>query len=312
MPHDWRDLYPFESHFLPIDGVRMHYVDTGGTGAGGAALPDHPEVLLLVHGNPTWSFYWRALITAWQTTRRVIAVDHLGCGLSDKPAGAVYRLKDRIAHLLTLIEQLDLTHITLIAHDWGGPIGLGAALAAADRFDRFVLLNTGAFPPPAIPWRIRCLRTPIVGRWAVQGLNLFARGALRMTTVRKRPLPPQVRAGYLAPYDSWDHRGAIYEFVADIPHRPGHPTYRALADIEAGLGRLADRPCQLIWGMRDWCFRPDCLDRLVESFPNARVQRIEQAGHWVVEDAPEQVTTTVECFLESFPTPSRNTEVPGR
>jgi len=294
VPANWRRLYPFESRFLPIADARMHYIDTRRDGDGDG---DREEVLLLVHGNPTWSFHWRALITAWRGSRRVVAIDHLGCGLSDKPAGATYRLADRIEHLVALVEQLNLTHITLVAHDWGGAIGLGAALAVPDRFDRFVLLNTGAFPPRRIPWRIRVLRTPLVGRLAVQGLNLFSRAALRMTTAGRCPLPPDVRAGYLAPYDTWAHRRAVYQFVADIPLGPAHPSHRKLAEIEAGLPRLANRPCQLIWGMRDWCFRPNCLERFRELLPNARVERIDEAGHWVVEDATERVIATVDRFL---------------
>ncbi|MFV2065965.1 MAG: alpha/beta fold hydrolase [Pirellulales bacterium] len=292
MPTNWRRLYPFESHFLRVADARMHYIDTQHDGS-----EDNGEILLLVHGNPTWSFHWRALISAWRGSRRVVAADHLGCGLSDKPAGTTYRLADRIEHLVELIRQLDLTHVTLVAHDWGGAIGLGAALAVPDRFDRFVLLNTGAFPPRGFPWRIRILRTPIVGRLAVQGLNLFSQAALRMTTVTQRPLPPDVCAGYLAPYDSWPHRSAVYQFVADIPQGPAHPSYRKLAEIEARLPRFANRPCQLIWGMQDWCFRPDSLERFRELFPDARVERIEEAGHWVVEDATERVIATVDRFL---------------
>jgi len=130
------DEYPFDSHWLDLDGVRMHYVDEG---------PRDAETILCVHGNPTWSFIWRHLIADQSRERRVIAVDHIGCGLSDKPQDYPYRLEQHIANLRRLVETLDLRNVTLVGHDWGGCIGMGAAGEIPDRFSRFVLLNTGAF-----------------------------------------------------------------------------------------------------------------------------------------------------------------------
>ena len=292
---EWRSLYPFASHYLSIGGHRVHYLDEG------PASGDVAETLLMVHGNPTWSFHWRELIGAWRDRYRLVAPDHLGCGLSDKPRHGPYRLADHVDNLVQLVEKLDLHNVTLVAHDWGGAIGLGTALALPKRFARFVLLNTGAFPPWFIPWRIRVCRTPLLGRLAVQGLNLFVRAALRMTMVHRDRLTPAVRAGYLAPYDSWGHRLAIYNFVQDIPLSPGHPTHATLANIEAGLPELADRPFQLIWGMQDWCFTPACLEKFVELLPEAEVHRLDDAAHWVVEDAPATVIDLVEKFLQASP-----------
>jgi haloalkane dehalogenase len=285
----WRALYPFESHSLAIGGHRYHYVDEG-----------RGEPLLFVHGNPTWSFHWRELIQAWRPARRAIAPDHLGCGLSDKPRDWPYRLADHIDNLVALVRELDLRDVTLLAHDWGGAIGLGAALAEPERFRRFVLFNTGAYRPWFIPWRIRACRTPILGKLGLQGLNLFGRAALRMTMSRRR-LAPAERAGYLAPYSNWSNRLAIYRFVQDIPLAPGHPSDAKLAEIEAGLPTLADRPFQFVWGMRDWCFTPACLDKFLEIFPAASVHRVADAGHWVVEDAREEIVPVVERFFERNP-----------
>ncbi|MCE9546256.1 MAG: alpha/beta fold hydrolase [Planctomycetia bacterium] len=299
---NWRNLYPFRSHELTLDGLRYHYLDEpedrstlAGNPAGTAAAPGGP--LLLVHGNPTWSFYWRNLVLAWRDRWRVVVPDHIGCGLSDKPAEYNYTLAQHARNLLRLVESLDLKNITLVAHDWGGAIGLSAALAASDRFARIVLMNTGAFPPPFFPWRIRVCRTPILGPAAVRGLNLFARAALWMASAHPERLTPAVRAGLLAPYDNWAHRVAIQRFVDDIPQSPRHPTWRVLADLEAGLPRLADRPVQLIWGMRDWCFRPECLTRFEQIFPAAEVHRFDDAGHYVVEDAHERIGPLVAEFI---------------
>lgn len=290
MAADWRSLYPFTSQFLPWDGPRYHYLDEG------SGLP-----LLMVHGNPTWSFYWRNLVLGLRERYRAVVPDHIGCGLSDKPADYPYRLTQHVANLVRLIEHLDLRSLTLLAHDWGGPIGLGAALQVPQRVARVILFNTGAYPPPYVPLRIRLCRTPVVGPWAIRRWNLFARAALTMAVCRRERMTPAVRAGLLAPYDSWEHRVAIHRFVADIPLTRRHPTWQALAEIEAGLPTLADRPVALIWGMRDWCFRPACLERFVRVFPQAEIHRLDDAGHYVIEDAYERILPLVGQFLEQHP-----------
>lgn len=288
-PH-WQSLYPFASRDIDLDGHRYHYVDEGSG-----------DVLLLVHGNPTWSFYWRELIRALSPKCRVVAVDHLGCGLSDKPPGYPYRLSQHADNLAQFVERLGLADVTLVGHDWGGPIGLGAALADPRRYRRFVMFNTAAFRSRRMPWRIRMCRLPILGRLLVQGLNGFARAALRMAVCRRERMTAAVRAGMLAPYDSWAHREAIYRFVADIPTSPRHPSYATLAGIEQGLSQLADCPWLLVWGLRDWCFTPHFLERFLTFVPQAEVHRLPKAGHWVVEDAHEQIAPIVERFLKKHP-----------
>ncbi|MFO0819223.1 MAG: alpha/beta fold hydrolase [Pirellulales bacterium] len=285
MADDWRSLYPFASHFLPLAGGRLHYVDEG------SGSP-----VLMVHGNPTWSFYYRELIQAARRDHRAIAVDHLGCGLSDKPQQYAYTLANHTANLVRLIEQLDLSDITLVVHDWGGAIGLGAAAARPERFGRLLILNTGAFPPPYVPHRIRACRLPVAGRIALRGLNLFARAAVTMATEQRGGLAPAVRAGLLAPYDSWANRVAVWGFVRDIPLTRRHPTWQTLADLEASLPRLAHLPVHMVWGMKDWCFTEVCLNRLLTAFPNAQVDRIKDAGHYVMEDARDAVVASFQRF----------------
>jgi haloalkane dehalogenase len=285
-PTHWRHLYPFTSHFLPLDGWRYHYLDEGSG-----------DVFLMVHGNPTWSFYWRNLILGLGGQHRAVAPDHLGCGLSDKPADYPYSLRQHTFNLVRLIDHLALDRITLVGHDWGGAIGLGAALERPERFVRLVLLNTGAFPPPYVPRRIAVCRTPLLGRYALQGANLFARMALRWAVSQPQRLTPAVRAGVLAPYDRWSNRVGIYRFVRDIPLTRRHPTYADLCQLERRLPTLGSRPVQLIWGMQDWCFTAVCLERLMRIFPEAEVHRIEDAGHWVVEDAHERIVPLLETFV---------------
>ena len=307
----WRPLFPFSSHWLEVANEQLHYIDEGPAadevpwsrqerdGAQVAAAPLGPEQhlpLLFVHGNPTWSFHWRELVRHFRAKYRCLALDHLGCGLSAKPS-ASYCLQERCDHLLNFIERLDLTRITLVAQDWGGAIGLAAAIEQPARFARIVLMNTGAFPPPHFPWRIRVCRTPWIGRLAVQGANLFCRAALRMTLARTRRLPHDVSLGYLAPYADWTSRRAIYDFIADIPANPKHPTWQTLADIDARLSTLDQMPSLLVWGMRDWCFTPACLRRFTEVWPRAQVRELADGGHWVVEDASAETIATMSAFL---------------
>lgn len=294
---DWQSLYPFQPHYLSVAGHRYHYIDEG-----------NGPPILLVHGNPTWSFLWRNLVLALRNQYRTIAVDHLGCGLSDKPAEDTYTIVHHTSRLVTLLRQLDLRDVCLVVHDWGGAIGLGAALAEPARVSRLILFNTGAFPPPYFPWRIRVCRTPILGRVAVQGVNAFARAALTMAMEEPSRLSRAERAGMIAPYNSWRHRRAIYEFVADIPAGPAHPTWSVLARLENELPQLAHLPCRIVWGMRDWCFRPECLDRIAAILPRAEITRIAHAGHWVMEDARDEVIAHVREFLaQSNPVAARQT-----
>ena len=254
----------------------------------------------MVHGNPTWSFYWRRLIGSLSAQRRTIAIDHLGCGLSDKPKDYHYCLQNHVDNLCRLIDELDLKNVSLMAHDWGGAIGMGALLARKDRFKKIILFNTAAFPPPFIPFRIRVCRWPLVGKFGVQGFNMFARAATFMATERKGGLPKNVADGLLAPYNNWANRVAIYNFVKDIPLTRRHPTWEFLERIESGLDGVADWPILMMWGMKDWCFRPECLERLNMHWPSAEVHRIVDAGHYVIEDAAEQVEQTVRQFLNRY------------
>lgn len=283
---------------MPLEGAassnnapRMHYVDQG-QGQGQATV-------LCVHGNPTWSFYYRSIAQQQSHRARVIAVDHIGCGLSDKPQQYPYTLNQHIANLQRLIVELDLRNITLVVHDWGGAIGLGTALEVADRVKGLVILNTGAFPPPFIPLRIAACRIPVLGVLGMRGFNLFARAALHMTLHRLPRLDRDVAAGLIAPYDNWANRVAIANFVADIPTRESQPTWQRLKQIEENLPTLNDRAIEMVWGMRDWCFTPECLTRLEQLLPAAHVTRLEDVGHYVMEEASAEVNQAVARCLEA-------------
>lgn len=281
----FRDEYPFDSHWIEVGGHVMHYIDEG-TG----------PVLLMVHGNPTWSFAWRHLIKELSRDYRVIAVDHIGCGFSAKPQEDVYSLDDHISRLVALIECLNLSDITLFAHDWGGGIGMGAAGRLGDRFRRFVLMNTAAFRSQRIPLRIAACRIPLLGTLGMQGLNLFSVAALKMAS--ERPLSAAARRGLVAPYNSWPNRRAVREFVHDIPLKPSHRSYATLKAVEDGLAQFRSSPMLLIWGMKDWCFSPHFYEEFCQRFPDAIRHPITDAGHYVFEDATEELLQASRRFLQ--------------
>ena len=224
-------------------------------------------------------------------------MDHVGCGLSDKPQQYDYCLAQHTKNLIQLIETLDLSNLTLVVHDWGGAIGLGAAVRCPNRFRKIVILNTAAFPPPYIPKRIAACRIPLIGSWMIRYGNAFARAAILMAIDRLPRLSPAAREGLLAPYDTAKHRIAIDRFVQDIPLSPNHPTWSVLEKLEQDLANLRQLPIHFIWGMRDWCFRPECMERLQVAFPNATRLELQDVGHYVMEEASVEVVTELKRFV---------------
>ncbi|MBN1878043.1 MAG: alpha/beta fold hydrolase [Anaerolineae bacterium] len=286
---DFTDLYPFRSYWLDLDNARLHYVDEG---------PRDAPPVVMVHGNPTWSFYYRTLIPGISQMFRVIVPDHIGCGLSDKPQDYSYTLEQHIQNLEYLIAHLDLKDVTLVLHDWGGGIGMGYATRHPANVARFVIFNTSAFFVPAIPWSLMLARSPMLGEILLRGFNVFARGALLWGTAQHARFTPVVRAGYLAPYDNWFNRIAIYRFVQDIPANSYHPTRHTVNEIDKRLILFRDHPMLIIWGARDFVFTvKDFLRGWQERFPQAEVHILEDAGHFVVEDAHERILPLMQTFL---------------
>ena len=284
---NWRSEYPFESHHLDVgDGVRMHYLDEG---------PRSDEAVVMLHGNPTWSFYYRNVVQALRGRMRCIVPDHVGMGLSDKPSNYPYQLARRIGDVQKLIAHLGLKRIHLIVHDWGGAIGMGVATRAADATGKIVLLNTAAVPDMHIPRRIAVCRWPFLGALLVRGLNGFAGPAVTMAVTK--PMAPAVRAGYLAPYRSWSSRVAVHQFVRDIPMETEHPSRAMLQQIGTDLAWLRAKPILIGWGGRDFCFNDHFLERWKNVCAHAEVEYYADAGHLVLEDAGERLIPRIAEFL---------------
>jgi len=329
---DWlRRLYPFSPQsFVTPQGATMSFVDAG-PGAGrisvferplkptgetpvprgmgvsplspgtrslknGDAPPRADEAVVMLHGNPTWSFFYREVIQKLAPRVRCVAPDHIGMGLSDKPQDYAYTLASRIADIEALVASLKLRRVHLVVHDWGGAIGLGWAVKHPELVGRIVVLNTAAFRSPHIPARIALCKVWGLGTVLVRGLNGFAWPATWMA-MNQRKLSSEEKRGYLYPYRTWADRVAVNAFVKDIPMGVKHPSFPTLAGIEAGLPRLSEKPMKIIWGGADFCFNGQFLNRWRELFPKAGVVDLPNAGHYVLEDAKPEAREQVSGFL---------------
>jgi haloalkane dehalogenase len=277
--------YPFTPKRVTVEGgYRISCVDEG-----------QGRAIVFVHGNPTWSYLYRNLITSLNGSHRCIAPDHLGCGLSDKPQEYPYRLINHIDNLEQVLDQLEVESCILVMHDWGGAIGMGWAGRHPDRVDGLVVMNTAAFRSKLIPWRIAVCGWPLVGPLLVRGMNAFAGAAIHMAVARK--MDSEVAAGFLYPYDSWANRVAVLRFVQDIPLRENHPSWPELVRVEKGLERLQGKPMLLCWGGRDFCFHDAFYTEWQRRFPWAECHYYPDAGHYLMEDAFDAVRENIERFL---------------
>jgi len=294
-------LYPFESHWLDIGGHRLHFLDEG---------PRDAPVVLMVHGNPTWSFYYRNLVLALRDRYRCIVPDHIGCGLSDKPGDAQYSytLAQRISDLGALMDHVKSDKpVHMIVHDWGGMIGFGWAVERPAQIASMVIANTAAFPLPSekkLPAALWLVRNTKLGALLVQGLNAFS--GLAAHVAFKKPVTAEVRKGYTGPYDNWDNRIATLRFVQDIPLGPDDPAFQIVQATEARLPDFADKPCLLAWGEKDFVFDLHFLNKWKRIFPNAEVLSYPDCGHYIFEDAGQPLTQAVSDFLD------KNEHGPGR
>ena len=291
----FRELYPFESKFFQTRGMKMHYIDEG-----------QGSPVVCVHGNPSWSFYYREVVKAFRETNRCIVPDHIGCGLSDKPGDDTYdfRYKSRVDDLEALLEELDVKKdITLVVHDWGGAIGLGYAVRHPERIKRIVLLNTAAFFKPegkTMPWQLWLARNTPLGSLLVRGFNAFAYGATKNCVVRK-PMAPLVQLAFRAPYNSWHNRIATLRFVQDIPLEPEDPSYGPIEETVAGLVNFKETPTLVCWGEKDYVFDHHFLKQWKVYLPNAEYHTFADVGHYTLEDASEEVIALMKEFFEKHP-----------
>jgi haloalkane dehalogenase len=291
------DSYPFTSRFVEIEGVKMHYVDEG-----------EGEVILMLHGNPTWSYLYRHIIKALATKFRCVAPDLIGFGLSEKPSDADYCMRAHIRRLAAFIEALELRQLTLVMQDWGGIIGLGHAVEDKGNVKRLVILNTAGFLPrgrkalavmltSGLPV-LSLLKVPLLGELAVLHFNLFVRWGIPLGVHNRKRLTKEVMEGYLLPFPDYASRRAVLRSPRQIPMTPLSPTWHLLRTIERGLDGW-HVPAQIIWGMKDPIFTPWFIRRFEELLPNHRPTiRIQNASHFLQEDNPEPIIRGIGRFMQ--------------
>jgi cis-3-alkyl-4-acyloxetan-2-one decarboxylase len=279
--------FPYEARYVQAGDVRLHYVDEG---------PRDAPPLLMLHGNPTWSYMYRHPIELLSARgHRCVAFDHMGFGRSDKPAEPRrYVLANHVANAIALIDELDLRDITLVLHDWGGPIGLGAALERRERVRALVVMNTWAWELPSfLPGFLRQFRTDGLGEILALAGNLAVESI--PGGMANRDVDPVMMDAYRAPFpDYWSRLGTL-AFVRDVPLTENDPSAALMGQIHEALPGL-ELPLQVIWGMRDRVFVSAFADQWLELFPGARTAELD-AAHYLVEDRPDEVAEIIGEFV---------------
>ena len=294
LPQSLKEIFPFSSHYLTLpDGEWMHYIDEGSG-----------PLLVLVHGNPTWSFLFRHLIAYFRRTHRVIAMDHVGMGLSSRPRKYSYNLRQHSRNLKTLLSFIgvgnEIKTFSMLVHDWGCPIGLGAAMdlsASQDLslIEQLFITNSASFRSKNIPSRINLLKGRL-GSFAITRMNLFAKMALFMAPAKR--LHPKIKEALLFPYQTPRDRIGIDHFVQDIPLTTDDESYSSLKRIEDKLKTLKTTPA-IIWGMKDFCFDKTFLDTWIKIYPEAKVFELHEASHYLFEDAAKEIIESMLQIINS-------------
>ncbi|MHB1308607.1 MAG: alpha/beta fold hydrolase [Limisphaerales bacterium] len=292
-----QDLYPFAGSRLDLDGLSLHYLDEGSG-----------EPVIMLHGNPTWSFFYRNLVLGLRGQYRAIVPDHMGCGLSDKPGDERYEysLARRVEDLESLLAHLRIEgRVTLVLHDWGGMIGMAWAARHPERVARLVLLNTAAFHLPStrrLPPSLWMCRNTKLDDFLIRRSGLFCRLVTRWGCFR--PLPDRVRDGYLSPHNSGERRLAHLRFVQDIPLQPGDRSYARVSEVQERLPSFRQTPTLILWGEKDFVFDRHFLAVWQQTLPEAEIHRFPNAGHLVLEDAGDEILPLIRQFLARHPVES--------
>jgi haloalkane dehalogenase len=282
---DWLDQkeYPFAPRSFAIEGQVMHYLDEG-----------QGEAVVMVHGTPEWSFAYRKLIKDLRQQYRVIAPDNLGFGLSDKPSHLSYAPEQQAARLEQFINHLRLPSFTLVVHDFGGPIGLAYALNYPERIKRLVIMNTFMWSVKDEPFygNFSRLMHTVLGRWLYLDLNVSPRLILKMVYADKTKLTPALHQHYLKVFPDHESRHALLAYARSFTD-----SSRWFNSLWQARERIKETPALILWGMKDTAFREKELKRLESVFTHATTVRLEQVGHFVQDEAGEEILPIIKDFL---------------
>jgi cis-3-alkyl-4-acyloxetan-2-one decarboxylase len=285
--------FPFAPHYYSHHGSEMHYVDEGSG-----------EPIVMVHGDPTWGYLYRNFIPSLAQHYRCVVPDQIGMGKSAIPQDrSQYRLEQHRANLESLLLHLDVHDITLVLHDWGGPVGLGFATRHPERIKRLVLMNTWAFAPwPAgpLPRMLEIIRSARGEAFVLQK-NGYLEPALTGTTFHRELLTQIIMEAYRAPFPTPESRLAMLCWSRDIPVQESDVSYAEMKRIERGLTQFSETPVLLVWGMQDPVLPAAVLRHWQQLYPHATTHELEDASHFLQEDAPERIVQQIEAFLEANP-----------
>ncbi|MEW8437139.1 MAG: alpha/beta fold hydrolase [Candidatus Thiodiazotropha taylori] len=269
-------LFPYQPHYLNTkNGARIHYIDEG-----------QGPVLLLLHGNPTWSFLYRNIITELKGEFRLIAPDYPGFGLSTAPEGYGFTAAEQAQTISELVQQLDLLNVTVMVQDWGGPIGFNVALNNPERIKGFVIGNTWAWPLERTGHKVF---STLMGGWPGQFSEWCCNGIVRFFMAKGvvTGLSDEELAIYLAPF-AGQSRSQVHIFPAQL-----WDAQAFLGKVYQNLPSLSDRPALLVWGTQDFAFQDPERSRFESIFPNHKTVLLENAGHFIQEDAPSEIADAI-------------------
>jgi haloalkane dehalogenase len=280
---DWLSarLFPFTSRFVELDGALVHYIDEG-----------NGPVLLLLHGNPTWSFLYRDIVKGLSDRFRCVALDYPGFGLSRAPVGYGFTPAEHARVVEQFLLKLDLNGVRMMVQDWGGPIGLWVAARHVDRFRGLIIANTVAWPM-AGDRHFEIFSTLVggpLGGFLIHRFNVFV-NLLIPAGVKRRKLTPEIMAAYRGPFSRPGLREPTHVFPREIVG-----SSRFLAEVEDGLVRLAHLPALIVWGDRDFAFRAQERLRFERTFPRHQTRVLPGAGHFVQEDAAEEIVAAIRAW----------------
>lgn len=278
-----RDAYPFTSRYFDLDAGRMHYVDEG-----------EGEPVVMVHGNPTWSYLYRQLIKSLSPDYRCIAMDHLGFGLSDKPTDWTYLPQEQARNVADLITALGLKEINLVVQDWGGPIGLSYALHHPENVKRLLIMNTWMWPVDRDWYYIAFSKFTggAIGRFLIKRFNFFARVIMRQSFGDKRKLTRSIHQHYLKPLSAPEERKGCWVLPGEILRATPW-----LDELWSQRAALTGKPTLIVWGMKDIAFREKELNVWIEAFPDAKVVKLNDVGHFVQEEGVQALERAAKQLL---------------
>jgi haloalkane dehalogenase len=283
LPDYIKKEYPFKTNFFKIDNLDYHYIDEG-----------EGKPIIFVHGNPTWSFYFRDLVKELSKKRRCIAIDNIGHGLSSKPKHYKYTLSNHGKNLEKLVKHLNLKEIDLVMHDWGVAIGTFFAINNPHLVNSLTIINGSFIRSKFMPRRIGILRFPVIGRYLIQVFNIFAYFATIMT-VEKKLSKDKVKS-YLFPYSSFNNRVGVHGFVNDIPMSKRDKSYLAFKYMKKNFKNIKDKKVLLLWGLKDFCFGKPYFDKFLKIFKNVKGFSYEDGNHYLLEDKKDEVINRLKEF----------------